>query len=299
MPKNPTRAELLRQGAALEATIEASANTFQPELNRAVNNYLIRVQAILNQTYADELPSFANAIAVGEQISDALLEAGFEDLAVDMLDTLDDMRDRAIADFGTAFAVADTLQGFDVADLDALAAFRTEKFLNLADERLVAPIRDAVTNTVVGGASERAALDQVQGAISAALNKGEPIVTRAGIEFTDHQLETLVSDSFRRHYRQTKASVATDLGLRIISFDGPLDKITSDQCEFMMLRGRHGAPNLWLESEFTADLHPAMRESPLVAGGHFNCRHTVDYVTYEYAKSLGWTGPKVGSVEDL
>lgn len=298
---NPKLKRLETNARELEERIESYSADFYPVLNAAVNLFIVKVDSLLNAAFADanKLPSFEEAMEIGNQLSDALLDAGFDSLAEKMGDDMEHFRELAVEHYSKSFGIAETFGGIDVTDLDAFVAFQKDNLLNLADARLVSPVRDAIIQSTIGGQSEESALADIKNVFAQSVNKGEPYLTRAGVEFTDAQIETLVSDGYRRHYRQTKSLKANDLGLGIIQYLGPVDAVTSEQCEFLMTTALHGAPGFYLVEEFTADLHPKLKEPPLLAGGHFNCRHSVDYVTYEYAVEFGWNGPKVGSIDDI
>lgn len=270
-----------------DATIET-----MEALQKAVENYAFRLETMLRRAFddPDELPKLGDALALGDQLADALLDSGM-DKTLSLFTKRFLTVERQAAEYFTAFGVPNTMAGIDRTSLKSLVKTQEQAFADLADRKLVAPLRDALANSVVGGRTQAQALESV---MAAAEQVGA--VTKAGVPFTDFQLETLVSDSFRRHYRQTKAMKAHELGLKIVWFQGPDDSVTSPQCRAMLTKGKHGVPNMYLVEEFTMSLHPALKRDPLTGGGHPGCRHTVSYVTPEFAESKGFRIPKGADV---
>lgn len=258
------------------------------ELQRAVENFSVRADAMLREAFSNpnKLRDARDAVAFGQQLTEALADAGLEEVAELYRERFVEMEQAAIEYF-EVFDIEVSRAGIDAASLEALVELNEAEFLRIADKRLVAPIRNAVVQGVAGGRDRGAVLDEITGII-----RDQQILTRDGKFFTDGQIETLVNDSYRRHYRATKAQKAEALDMQIVWFQGPLDDVTSPQCEFMLTQGPHGVPNMWLRDEFTADLHPDLKENPLIAGGHFGCRHTVTMVPLGFAESQGFEAPR-------
>lgn len=270
-----------------DATIETMES-----LQNAVENYAFRLETMLRRAFDDEgeLPRLKDALALGEQLADALLDAGMEKTLGVFAKRMKTVEKQA-AEYFTSFGVPKTMAGIDRVSLRSLVRAQEQKFVNLVDRKLIAPVQDALSSSIVGGRTSQQALEYV---MNAARNSGA--LTRDGVPFTDVQIETLVSDSFRRHYRQAKAMKADELGMRIVWFQGPDDAVTSPQCRALLKSGKHGVPNMYLVPEFNTSIHPALKEDPLIAGGHYGCRHTVSYVTPEFAEQMGFKVPKGAKV---
>lgn len=284
----PTEEELLDVIDRAERIIEDAAVDTILSLQRAVENFASRLKGLLAEAFDDPraLPKLEEAVALADQLADALNEAGLGDVMATYTQGFRAVEAEATAYFGV-FGIEDSRAGLDIDSLNAFVSFQEQNFLNLADRRLLAPVRDAVINGVVGGRPRQVVLGEITEVI-----RELGILTRAERPFTDVQIETLVNDSFRRHYRQTKAEKADSLGMDVIWYQGPDDKITRPACKAMLRNGRHGVPNMWLKSEFNTSIHPALREPPIVAGGGFNCRHTVTPITLGFAESKGFKAPK-------
>ena len=113
-------------------------------------------------------------------------------------------------------------------------------------------------------------------------------ITQLETTLTPRQVTTLVTDSFGQYQRAVTAQKADTLGLEIYWFTGPLDRITSEQCRFLLTINRHGVPGMLYKDEISADLHPELQGDPLIMGGHWNCRHKYMPVTADFAQEQGF-----------
>lgn len=285
--KKPTAGKVNARTEKDEKLIDKLSDELLASLRKTVGNYSFRAFKVLEDAIKDprKKGALADVLDIAEQLSDALVEAGLGDVAEMFAPRFKQLEAAAVESFGVQ-GLPSSKAGLDIDTLNALAELQEARFLNLADEKFVQPLADATIKGVVDRV-ERAELFSTLREIA----DEQGITTRAGTEFTDTQLETLVNDSFRRQYRETKRQKAERIDLPVIWFQGPLDKITSEQCEFLLTEGPHGVPNMWLAEEFTQDLHPKLREDPKVAGGHWGCRHTVGYITKEFAISQGFEWP--------
>jgi len=225
---------------------------------------------------------------IAQQLQTALLDAGLDDAARDFRRGFAPVRQMANRYF-EQFGYKPSLSSIDVESLNAMVRLQEAAFLDLFDRRLVNPLADQVISGVIGVSDT----DTVVSNVRRYMDENN-IITRAGVGFTDRQLETLVHDAYERQVRQVKTEQASRLDMTVIWFQGPDDRITSEQCQFMLSYDGHGVPGMWLEDEFTADYindlmnDDLLKENPKVVGGHFNCRHSVDYVPLEYAISKGF-----------
>ena len=298
----PTEREIRALAARAERIMTDAAVDTIIELQRAVENYSFRLRAILAEAFRDAstLPSLAEAIELADTLADALIEAGLGDVMEAYIDGFRRVQDDAL-DYFQSFGIRATRAGIDVDGLNALVSLQEQAFLNLADRRLVSPMRDAVIQGVIGGRPRNAVLDEITRFMEDA-----GIVTRADKPFTDFQIETLVNDSYRRYYRQVKAEKAEALEMEVIWYQGPDDKITRPACHAMLNNGKHGVPDMHLRSELTIEQvnqwvgKPVQKENPLVVGGGWRCRHTLHPVTLAFAVSKGFKPPPgVTTDEDI
>lgn len=288
----PHFSTILRKEEDAEDLIQSLTKGTVRGLRSAVREFSVRSLVVIRDLLdgRGEPAKGQDAIDLGMLIADALLDSGLEDVAKDFRKDFKKVEEAGLEYFDV-FASEMAKPGFDVTDIRAFATVQEQAFLDLADQRLVQPMRDAVLNGILGNRDSDTIMADVRRIMD---ERG--ILTRDRIGFTDTQLETLVEDSYRRYYRVTKMTQANELGMEVIWFQGPDDDLTSDQCRFLLTKAPHGVPNMWLKEEFTTELHPALKQDPLVAGGHWNCRHTVNPVTLGFAESMGFRAP--GSVPD-
>ena len=311
MLERPTPAQLRRLLTRTDHLIDAAGEDILLSLQKAVRRYATMAQATIENAIqlralglqSKDIPKIADIVSIGDQLGRALLDAGLDDVATEFRTQMDRVRDEALKEF-SAYGLPRSLAGIDVASLDAFAAYKEASFLDLADRRLVTPLADAVIQSVVGQKSIGEIRDEIWG-----LMQSEGITTAAGEPFTDYQMETLVDDSMRRHARLTKQERAASLDMNIVWFTGPDDSKTSAQCEFMLTHAEHGAPGMWLVDEFTKDninnlmsengVEAELAENPIVAGGHWNCRHTIQYVTKGFAAEQGFESDDAADDEEV
>ena len=313
MAKKKTKAKALYDSKAAEARAEkttAKVNAYEEkaeeriakagtkvlgELQQSVARYKKYAKIVLKDVFAGtrKKPELADVLKVGDDLRNALLDAGLNDVARTLTRELKGMHEAAAEQF-KSFDRTPTKSGMDVETLNALVELKKAEFLDLADQRLVTPVRTATMDGMIGNRDRLDVYDEISKFIDT-----QGITTRGGKEWTDSQIETLIDDGMRRQLRQAKAQQAEDFDLKIIWYQGPDDKVTSEQCRFMVRYNKHGAPGMWLVEEFTAPninrlmKDKLLKENPLIVGGHFNCRHTVTYVPYRFAVEKGWTTPKM------
>ena len=141
------------------------------------------------------------------------------------------------------------------------------------DRSVISPVDQALSNSVLGGL------------------EGEQFVqaiTEVTASFSSNTIETFTVDSFAQFSRAVRVAGGQRVGLEIYQYLGPLDRITSEQCQHLLAINRHGVPGMLYKHEITTDLHPALRADPLINGGHYNCRHQYYPVTEDFAKQQGF-----------
>lgn len=289
----PSEDELVNLLDRAEQAIELASVDTILALQRVVEDYGLRLRLLLAEAFVnpDRLPTLAEALALSEQLAEALADAGLEDVMSVYFQGFRAVEAEAVSYFG-AFGIEESRIGLDVSSLNAFVAFEEQRFLALADRRLVEPVRNAVMNGVVGGRPRNVVLDEITGFI-----RDQGILTAADRPFTDYQIETLVGDSFRAHYRQVKLDQADRLGMEVVWYQGPLDGKTRAACKAMLTQGKHGVPNMHLKSELTIEAVNAMvgrdvqKVNPLTGGGGFNCRHNISPVSAGFAASKGFKVP--------
>lgn len=282
--RTPSQRELLRITNAEERALDGATLDTILDLQRTVERFAGRVERLLGRAITDQggLARLREGVNVGQQLTAALIDAGLEDVAGLYAGRFNDVEVFA-RDYFTSWGFEPTRGGLDTYSLSSFVRFQEAAFLDLADARIVDPLRSAVMEGVVGNWTRKETLEHITDVM-----RERNILTRAGEGFTDHQIETLVNDGFRRYNREVKRQKAQALGFDVVWYQGPLDKKTRDQCRAMLTESPNGVPNMWHIEDFTADLHPDLDEDPLVAGGGFNCRHTVSIIPASYAISRGF-----------
>jgi len=288
--KQPTEKSLIKTGKQLELSIVRTGGHVLDSVQKAVRRYGPMAITVIEDAFQGfgGVPRVSEVIDIADQLQRALVDAGLDEAARDFRRGFAPVRQAANKYF-EQFGYKPSLSSIDVESLNALASFHEAQFLDLFDRRLVQPLADQVINGVIG-------LRDTDTIVSSLRNfmDEQGIITRAGVGFTDPQLETLVHDAYRRQGRQVKAEQANRLNMQVIWFQGPDDKITSEQCQFMLNYDAHGVPGMWLDEEFTAeninDLmnDDLLKENPKLVGGHWNCRHSVNYIPLSYAIDKGF-----------
>jgi hypothetical protein len=79
----------------------------------------------------------------------------------------------------------------------------------------------------------------------------------------------------RRFGQQVRNEQATELGLEVFIYTGPDDSRTSEQCQFLLREATTRRAGVLVSRRAQRPgMHPQLKENPLVARGHYNCRHT-------------------------
>ncbi len=287
--KIPKSNALIRRASKSERTITLAGARVMSSVEKAVGRYgLMAISTIEDAFQGIGVPRVSEVIDIGEQLQQVLYDAGLDDALAEFRRNFTPVR-RAAVEYFNEFGYKPTLAGLDMTSLTSAAQLYERKFLDLFDQRLVNPLADQVINGVIGASDRESVMTNIRDFMTS-----NNIITRAGVAFTDPQLETLVHDAYRRQDRQAKEQQAAKLEMEIVWFQGPEDQITSEQCDFMLNYEAHGVPGMWLIEDFTADnINSLMgarllKENPLVVGGHWNCRHNINYVTRDFARSKGW-----------
>ena len=281
--RKPTVQELRKLGLAHDKAIEAEGDDVIRELRRFFKNYIRDAEGLI-ATRAGGTSKLD--LAVAAQIA-ADLEALTSDAGLPLVldrysQSLDASLLKAISYFEPMGFSID-VQAIDTDTIERLARIQIDDLIREVDRALVRPLQDAVINSTVGVDTPEAAVAQVKNIIDS-----EGVLTKDGNDFTDFQVETLVRDSQVRFYRDSKARQAENLGLQVVVYEGPFDNKTRPACQALLTSGTHGPENMYYIEEFTTSLHEDLVEPPLIAGGGYNCRHVVNYLTLETAIEAGF-----------
>lgn len=245
---------------------------------RAIYNYLqsykrnVRAYARnqIGSSRAVDLRTF-DAIQVSRDLQRILVDSGLGGLVDLHKAELDRIETKALRYFEKA-GITSNVSGISRSAVRGYVTFSEFEIRRVMDSRLVDPVQNMFMATALGETPRSELIDVV--ARTAVANQVD--ASRHSIEVTIHDLHR----GYQRHVTNTKAE---ELGLDWFIYDGPLDRITSEQCEHLLTLNKHGVPALLRRSEISSDLHPKIPRgrNPLVYGGHINCRHKYYPVTEE------------------
>lgn len=268
--------ELRKEVGARDAEISSLRATFSRKINSLFRNYINGVTAMLQgqQLSSDDLFTLQNATSVTNDLYRVLEEAGLGDMVVDYLGQFRPVTESALNYFRKLGADT-TLSRVDKDQLIAYINYSEGVLRTKFGERLVAPVSSAIFDAAFGNLPLSQLIDDING-------------TAETINL--NPLSTLVEDSYRQYQRAVTIQKGDSLELDIYVYVGPPanDPIISEQCAAIISDAPHGAPGVYYKDEISADMHPALKENPLFAGGHPNCRHDFLAITLEFAKELGF-----------
>lgn len=269
--QNATRSKLQAALKSADKTVEQSANEVVVKFRRFLRRYLLEFRSVLSDL---DLASTKELISLAEQeqmvamVTSILADAGYSDVVEEFRESLAAVGDEAISYYRDFVDNQDLLRGVSRETLDLLAEPFLDELDFEVDRRLIRPIETQVRNSFLTLKTREEIVREL-----AAFIDRETITTRNGREFTITQIETLVHESDRRYMELVRGEQAKNLELEVFVYSGPLDKVTSEQCEFLLTEAPHGAPGMWYRDEIKVGMHPELKENPLVARGHYNCRH--------------------------
>lgn len=262
-----------------DASVDAFVKRRERDVKRLFQSFVIKIESLINKASTDkaDLIDLREALKLANDFADIAADAGLDEMVDDFLDDFEPLTDQALKYFKDVpgFKRKDPLGGVDETHLDAWKNFSERLVRRSVDAALVGPLQQSFLQSAFGQVPRKQIV--------------EDIVLR-GTNLRRDQVVVTVDQSFRDYQREVTVLKAQDLlgENPIYQYSGPLDDITSDQCEFMLLHDPHGVPGMLYQDEITVDLHPKLRDNPLIHGGHPRCRHKWMPVTLEYAVSVGF-----------
>lgn len=253
-----------------EAIAESASAETVRKLRRFLKRYIRNFKAVL----ADAAVAESAKIELAEQeqivrsITELLVESGYREVVQEFERSLSVVGESSIRYFKEYFDRTPTFGGAAKEMLDALAGNLLDELDFQVNNKIVRPLESAVRNSVLALETRQAQVADIAKVITE-----EGILRRDGREFTQANIEVLVSDAPRRFGQQVRNEQAAELGLEVFVYSGPLDSVTSEQCQFLLTAGRHGVGNFWYRDEIQIGMHPKLKANPLVARGHYGCRH--------------------------
>lgn len=254
--------------------IEEIQDEFRRELEALYRRYKREVTAAMKAgiPYDGKAIRLAEVSKVLDDLDRALLEAGLDDLRIANTKLFKATTASALKYFIDAGAdLSKVSTSIDV--FDAYIRHTNINLTKMLDIQLVEPIRTQLFQSTFGGISRSAVVDNISSLLP---------------NLSTTKIEQAADWAFESFQRQVTVETGDRLGLEIYEFLGPMDALTSPQCEAMLDYNEHGAPGFYYIDEITTDLHEDLVYPPLINGGHPNCRHKFYPVTLEYAQSKGF-----------
>lgn len=262
-----------------EAKIATALVKRRRDIDLMFSGFLSRAENLIRRARRGEgdMIALREAIEIADQMAALAEEAGLRSLVENFLDEFEPLTDEALRYFKSfkGFKTEDPLGGVDETHLDAWVRFSERRLRRSVDQQLLAPIQESFLQAAFGALPRQQIV--------------ETIIQR-GTTLRPDQVVVAVDSSFRDYQREVTVLKAQELlgDDPIYLYTGPLDDITSEQCEFMLTYSPHGVPGMLYQSEITVDLHPKLRDNPLIHGGHPRCRHKWMPVTEEFATEQGF-----------
>lgn len=278
LKKVPRKSGLFDAVIQREADRARAVKRLERELSALYDGYFLRVTKFLKSkrfaTPTEVINQQATIKAISE-LTNILVESGYEDVIAAYQDEFDSLTTKALQYF-EEFGVEPTLAGFDKENIQALETWRDFTETQLRDtinSNLIDPLQSALLQVNMGNQTRESVVDRI-------------------LELSDTKTpwiaEVIVDDAFAQYQRAVITQKADNLDMEIYVYLGPMDAITSDQCEEMLTVDRHGVPGMLYKDEITMDLHPDLTRDPLIGGGHPRCRHHWSPVSEAYAESQGF-----------
>jgi len=269
--------ELLAEVQKQDQQVGAAAARFRADLQRTYKAMLAALEVFLRNPdnfSPEEVYDLAAATKTLTQLDDILKEEGLGQLVQTYRSAFTPLTKQALSYFRKQ-GIPDNkvLAGISVDSLNAWVKFSEGRLRDQLDRQMVAPVRQAVFNAATGVRTVSEAAASVV-AVTEQVKLG--------------QTEALVQDAYRQYQRAVTVERADALEMEIFQYIGPDDSITSEQCKFLLDIDDHGVPGMLPKDEISADLHENLRDDPLIAGGHPNCRHKYMPLSLETALEEGY-----------
>lgn len=216
---------------------------------------------------------FRHALKVINDLNNILADAGMQDFLDAYVGKFGKITKNALDAYNLFGEPAQLASGTKEA-LNTYIQFSETRLASTLDRIMLDPIRTSVFQATFGKLDYNTAVNQI---------------IDAGSTLTVSQIEVAVDDSYRQYQRAVTTEKGDELNLEIYWYTGaPPDSIISPQCEYLLTEAPHGVPGMWYKDEINADMHPALTDNPLIAGGHPRCRHKFIGITTAFAVEQGF-----------
>lgn len=281
---------------------EKSAATVVKSLRRLIKNYQKEATSIVADINLnpDARVRFAEIVKVNNDLKQALVDAGQRELLENYANEFDKISDLADEYFVSAgFVERNTIGGLSRELLEATVRTDVDDLDLQLSAKIVRPLQDELARSTLGVKSRNEIVRDMTMLIR---DSNIGIFRKDGKEFTNHNIEVLISDTQNRFFRTARANVADQVdGLDWLLYVGPDDSITRVACQAMLDAAPHGVPGLYRKKEVTISnmnriiikqsgnvpRYQKLNANPRIAGGGFNCRHEFLEIDQETAKDLG------------
>ncbi len=277
LTKTSIRRAVTRQDDKVNKLLKA----YSRDVQGMFDGFLVRVENLLQKQKLSktDLIDIREAITLADQMASLISDAGLSSLVEDFLDEFEPLTEDALRYFKgfKGFNTEDPLGGVDETHLDAWAKFSERNLRRSTDRHLIAPIQQSFLQSAFGGLPRSTIVRDI---------------IQKGTTLRPDQVVVVVESSFRDYQREVTTLKAQELlgDNPIFQYTGPpsSDPTISEQCAFMIDYAPHGVPGMLYQDEITIDLHPKLRDNPLIHGGHPRCRHKWMPISLEYAIQEGF-----------
>lgn len=275
------RDDIVSEVIKVEEYKEAVQRRFERRVRKFLADVNARVEAMIRRPEVSKAEAFDITVAVkiAEDLKRVMVDAGSDDLIAEYVEEFGPQTKKSLEYFARVAGAKADLAGVDRESLQALISYSEGTLRQTIDRRYLYPLQDAVFAAAMGAVDMPTAIDA--------------IMSRAD-ELSETQVVTMITDSYVQYQRSVTAQKGAALGLEILVYSGPDDKVTSDQCSALLSMDMHGAEGIFYKDEVSQDLHPDLPPNPLVEGGHVNCRHRWMPITEEFAIELGFEPRREG-----
>ena len=281
----PTKAQIDRYTRSIDPRLDSESEKVIRELRQFFTRFFDRFNS---EILAAELANPGSVLSeLGETLRPRVFGIAEEAGAVNLISTYQQSFNNVgkhALEYFPLFGYKADLSGVDV---DAIAVtrkvFRNE-LREMINQKLFRPLEQQVTSSFITHKDRAVAVGEIKEVIDS-----EGILNKRGGQFTNNNIEVLISDSHARFHRIVRDQKAQAAGLNILTYEGPEDRKRRPACKYLQLTAPHGARGFWYRDEVTVNLRPDLFDQPpIVAGGGWNCRHWWSPVSLEFAEGFGF-----------
>lgn len=268
------RQDIVKAAVKQESGVEKARDRVVRQIQQMLSAYSaeVRVMILDPKRFKSGDVTFQKASKLIAELAEVLNDTGLDAVVNGYLDEYEQLNEQ-VKDYFDGAGLSTELSGVSEKSLQTYIGYSEDLLVDTVQRRMVQPLQEAIFQGVFAGRTTEQLMDDI----------GARLDTVDAVQF-----ESLVEENMRRYQRALTAETAEEVGLLIYEYVGPDDEITSDQCRAILHGGDHGVPAMYLKEEITIDMVDGLKDNPMVAGGHYGCRHKFMPVTEAYARSQGW-----------